>query len=89
MEHYNYIEFQHTDLRNNLIEGMEVQALISVYGSDETIKAMSDIWRASIAFTQQHSTERPSLALMILQLGKSLFVDTAVSEGDIQFMLMR
>ncbi len=89
MDHYNYIESHHTDLWDNLIEGMEIQALMSVYGSDEAIKATSNFWRASIAVAQGQSTERPSLALMILELRRSLFADTSLSEEDIRFMLMR
>ncbi len=89
LEHYNYIENNHEKLWDNLTKGMEIQAWMSMYGSDAAIKATSDFWRTSVAFSQQQSIEPASLALIILQLRKSLFADTAVSEEDIQFMLTR
>ena len=89
IEYYNYIEKNHPDLWDNIFKGLEIQAMMSVYGTDETIKATADFYRESISFANKMSPDPPNMPAMILKLRKTLFANTQVTEEDIYFMLAR
>lgn len=89
-EHFSYIEVNHPKLWENIFKGKEIGALMSVYGTDESIKAVAEFWKQSIKFGQDNSSNLPpNFQAMILHLRQSLFPETTVTQDDILFMVLR
>ena len=88
-EYYAFIESNHSELWKNIEDGVEIQALMSIYGTDEAIKATANFWHESIDVAQGVSNTPANLPAMILKLRHSLFSDTSVTEDDIKFMISK
>ena len=68
-------------------EAIEINALLSVYGTDEAIEVSVRYYQKGLSSMQPGSTEVPDAGQFILELRRSLFEDTRVKAEDISLLL--
>ncbi len=81
------IREEHPELQALIDEAQEIMALLSVYGSDEAISAVTRFYRNGVASMQPNSSVVPDMGELILDLRRSLFEDTGITADDINLIL--
>lgn len=77
---------KYPELDRNFKESVEIGALMSLYASDDAIKACSIFFRTGWESLNPDSDSRPDKHLLLHQLRKSLYRRTKVSIEDIRFI---
>jgi hypothetical protein len=86
---YQYVQHNYPLFWQNTIDRTEIQALLSIYGTDESIQAVAKYWKENIEVANGLRKEPADAAEMVLGLRKSIFPETEVSKIDVQMLLAR
>lgn len=86
---YEFIAENYSELNQSMNETQKIQTMMSVYGTDDAIKAAADYRRQCIEFAQGVSAKQPDVANLILRLRQSLFQDTKVTSEEIRMLMSK
>ena len=80
---------EYPELDSLFNEAREIMALLAIYGTDEAIEAVAEFYEKGVRSLQPGATVRPDVGILILELRRSLFSQTAVTGQQINLILSK
>ena len=86
---YTLIDEKYPGLNENFKQFREITTLMSLYATDEAIKACVEFAQESISSLEKDSVVRPDIGKLILSLRKTLFPKTGITPKDINLIMSK
>ena len=80
---------EYPELDSLFNEAREIMALLAIYGTDEAIEAVAEFYERGAESLQPGATARPDVGVLILELRRSLFSQTAITSQQINLILSK